>query len=190
MKRVAALACLLVLGGCISVPAPEHVRLALAVDSPRAVLRDTRDAGEKVSRTGRNGDVEYHLLGDSAVDPPILDLLAGRVAKALPNASGGPAVEISRISVGFIRPPRSNAVAAPYAPPGSGLLLEGAGELFRRSGSAILASSVIELRRNGERFASNNTVAVTDGVPPDAALAQAVRACLATLEKQLSAAGT
>jgi hypothetical protein len=189
MKQLAALAWLVALGGCMSVPAPEIVRLAIVVENPGAVLRDTRDAGEKLSRTGRSEDVEYHLLGDAAIEPSILDLVAGRVARALPNAPRGSAIEVYRISVGFIRPPRSNAIAAPYAPGGSGLLLEGGAELFRRSANTILASSVIELRRNGERFASNNTVAVTDAVPPVAALSQAVRACLDTLEKQLSASG-
>jgi hypothetical protein len=185
--------------GCATPPAaPEVVRFsALAAGAERVTLVDKRGPQDREPRILR-GNGEHIYLGDAAMQPAVLDLIAAKLASSVPGAYRNVPIEILRVDVGFwnAASPGSQMgplpmVQMPGAPVGAvivgNLLGHGIVHLLKGGGySKTYAVAELEISVGGHRIASMDTVPLQEGDKPEQALEKALASGLATLAEKVS----
>jgi hypothetical protein len=107
-RRSCALLLAVALGGCAAaVVVPSQVRFpTLSPGAETVPLLDTRPDGAREYRDeGRSRTFKF--FADAAMQPSPVDLVASRVAAALPASQRSRPIELRRLDIGFVVSPRS-----------------------------------------------------------------------------------
>jgi len=107
LRLFLALLCGGALGGCAAVVVPTQVRFAtLTTNSEPVPLVDARPPFAREYREqGRSQTFKF--LADDAMQPNAVDLVASRIAAALPESQRDHPIELRRLDIGFLVSPRS-----------------------------------------------------------------------------------
>lgn len=93
--------------GCAAVVIPTQVRFpTLKPGSDPLPMRDTRPSEAREYREQGRDPVQTFLADDDMRPNPV-DLVASRIADALPESHRGRAIELRRLDIGFLVSPRS-----------------------------------------------------------------------------------
>lgn len=199
MRPISILVAGTLLAGCASAPPPipESFQLAgLDARTPPASFVDKRGSNDAAARFREAGGM-YHFLRDSQIQPPVIEIVASRVAASLLPELRGALIEIQFLRVGFWDTQVTSAMAGvpPYYPAGvpigaaivGALVSQGIVESFKPTSSSVLAVANFEVTVAGQRIQSIDYVPVSARVPAAQALERAVSNGLAKLSEQASA---
>jgi len=186
----------LALYGCATVVVPTEVRFPSLKPGPDPVqMVDARPLlAREYREQGRSPT--YRFFGDDAMRPNPVDLVASRVAAALPEDERDQTIELRRLDIGFLVPPRSLLPGSsdvnlgvpsgsPAAAIAAGLLLA-YGLIAALHGSRAEASAVayIEVAIGTESLRTAQTVSVARSVGAAEAVETALAAALDDLAGQ------
>jgi hypothetical protein len=182
--------------GCATVVVPTQVRFASLKPSPESVQmvdarpRDAREYREQ----GRSQTFKF--LADDAMQPNAVDLVASRIAAALPESERGRPVELRRLDIGFLVSPRSLlpgssdvSIALPSGTPAgaiaAGLLLAyGMIAAFHGRRASESGVAYIEVTIGADALRTAQTVSVARSVGAAEAVETAFASALDDLAEQ------
>ena len=194
--RSAALVGVMLLAGCAAVPPPkvDSVRfMRLSAPATVAPLPDSRPAEVRATRSGQDGYLAFHYLGDTATEPPLDRLIAARVSALAPPVP----VSIKRLEVGFWRGrggAGGGSMPYVYAPGPVGAVivgnLVGQGLVALAKGGAgadqkAYASAVIEVEIGGKTLWAGENVALGPFGSPEEAVERALETTLDRMAEQV-----
>jgi hypothetical protein len=202
MRLPSALLLAVVLGGCATVVVPTQVRLpSLEPGADQVRLLDVRPQEAREYRE-QGPDLNFKFLGDDAIAPNPVNLVASCLAEALPESHRGRPIELRRLDIGFrVVPhsllPTSSGVGVsiqsgtPAAAIAAGILA-GYAMIAALSGEATDESGVayIEVWIGGELLRSAQTVAVSKQLSAGSAVELALANALDELSLQARALPT
>jgi hypothetical protein len=163
------------------------------VGAERLPVTDRREPQARERRLVPGATDSYLYLADSAVQPPLPDLISSRLALAAPTANG---VELHRADVGFwFVAARSASSPGPFALPGASLGAAVVGNLvgealfqkMRGDAARTFAVAQYEISVGGQRITGSQYVELRDGLDGEQALGQAMTQALAALGERASA---
>lgn len=199
VRLPSALLVTVALCGCATVVVPTQVRFpALQTGADQVRLFDSRPRQAREYREQGN-DLNFKLLGDDAMQPNPVDLVASCMADALPASQRGRPIELRRLDIGFLVVPHpllptssgttiSVQSGTPAAAIAAGLLI-GYGMIAALTRGPADESGVayIEVWIGGESLRTAQTVAVTQNVSAGAAVEIALANALDDLALQARA---
>lgn len=107
MRLPAVLLFVVALCGCAAVVVPTQVRFAsLKPGADQVRLLDSRPSQARERRAQGQGP-SFEFLGDDAIEPDPVALLASCIAQALPESLRGRRIELRRLDIGFLIVPHS-----------------------------------------------------------------------------------
>lgn len=95
------------LSGCATVIVPTQIQFSSLKPSANAVqIFDTRPTQAREYREEGQGST-FKFLGDDALRPSPVELIASRMSESLPDSHRGRPIELRRLDIGFLISPRS-----------------------------------------------------------------------------------
>jgi hypothetical protein len=191
------IACLLfvALSGCATVVVPTQIQFSSLKPGADAVqMFDARPAQAREYREdGRAGTFKF--LGDDALRPSAVDLIASRLFEALPASHRGRPVELRRLDVGFLVSPSSlptstgTTISVSSDTPGgaivAGLVLAyGMIATLTRARADERGVAYIEVWVGSDQLRAAQTVPIVSGVGAVQAVESALAAALDDLANQ------
>jgi hypothetical protein len=188
------------LGGCATaVIVPTQVRFpTLSPGAEMMPLFDARPGGARAYREeGRNRS--FRFFADDAMQPSPVDLVASRIAAALPPAQRGRPIELRRLDIGFLVSSRALlpgasdlSLAVPSGTPASAIaagVLLAYGMIAAFTGARADQSGVayIEVGVGGEALRTAQTVTISGPVGAGEAVETALASALDDLADQARA---
>jgi hypothetical protein len=187
------------LGGCATVVVPTQVRFpALQPGADQVRLFDTRPNEAREYRE-QGPELSLKLLGDDAIEPNPVNLVASWMAEALPESQRGRPIELRRLDIGFLVVPHASLPAGsgtsisiqsgtPAAAIGAALLLAyGMIAALNRGPAEESGVAYIEVWIGGDSLRSAQTVAVSRSVSAGSAVESALANALDDLAQQARA---
>lgn len=199
MRLPSALLLGVVLGGCATLVVPTQVRLpALEPGADQVRLLDVRPQEAREYRE-QGPDLDFKFLGDDAIVPNPVNLVASWLAEALPESRRGRPIELRRLDIGFrvvprslLPPPSGIGVSVQSGTPAAAIaagILTGYAMIAALSRETADESGVayIEVWIGGDSLRSAQTVAVSKQVSAGSAVELALANALDELSLQARA---
>lgn len=196
LRLFLALPLAVALYGCAAVVVPTQVRFASLTPSPESVqIIDSRPRDAREYREQGRGQT-FKFFADDAMQPNAVDLVASRIAAALPESERGRPVELRRLDIGFLVSSRSLlpgssdiSIALPSGTPAgaiaAGLLLAyGMIAAFHGPRESESGVAYIEVAIGADALRSAQTVSVGRSVGAAEAVETAFASALDDLAEQ------